>query len=289
VRGFTFDNPNAVLSEFVDLIARSREICERQFAPENVSEGKCGVVLLTRNTLRIPQISSPVMLPDWFPRFGGQTTSVILEDVTWSGDATLDCDEASIPDISRRLFDLDGALLARLSATHRQSTDFTDALWSHLCGGENYLLSKFFVDAAESRRKVHNANNFRPSTAGAQFLVARVWRTVQRNHAERIGKLGDALATALQLPDPLERSWHQTMVSILARPANPPKTEAAAFASSMLVSVAASAQYITAAAHADAYGSYPVPLLRSLSYDFRTGLASATSILTTLDAKAEIS
>lgn len=55
------------------------------------------------------------------------------------------------------------------------------------------------------------------------------------------------------------------------------------FARNVLVTVATSCQVLTAAAHADAYGHYPVSLLQALSFDLRRSLAGAETVIQRLD------
>ena len=63
VREAVFDNPNAVLSELIQLIGRNRKAFEDQLAGTGARPERIGVVLLTRTTLGLPQIPSPVTLP----------------------------------------------------------------------------------------------------------------------------------------------------------------------------------------------------------------------------------
>jgi len=284
VRDALFDNPDAMLTEFVNLISRNRDAFDRQLNSLDTRPDKCGVVLLTRRAPAMPQISSPATMPGWFPQVGGRTISVILEDLTWSGDAPLDCEEATVPEVCARLFTVDGVLLNRLSAVHSRSRASTDALWSRLEGEGPHAFGDFLAAAATFRDGVGNAASFRPDARAGSTFVARIWRTMQHTAPESVGRLAEALANALDLPEPIGHSWYQTMVSVLSRPASPSPSERRAFASNILRTVAVSAQFITVAAHADAYASYPVPLIRSLSFDLRRGLADAQLVLIGLDA-----
>jgi hypothetical protein len=58
-----------------------------------------------------------------------------------------------------------------------------------------------------------------------------------------------------------------------------PAHEGARFVRNLLLTLTASAQLITAAAHADAYRAYPVPLLRAASFDLRRAVTDAVRVL----------
>jgi hypothetical protein len=67
-------------------------------------------------------------------------------------------------------------------------------------------------------------------------------------------------------------------VAVLLRPTNPPKG-AARFGRNVLVTVFASSQFVTGAAHADAYPPFPVSLLAGASYDLRKALTRMIEVI----------
>ena len=64
LRDVRFTNPNALLADFVELVEEHRALVEKRFS---AGCDRCAFVLLSRTELAIPQISSPVVLPEWFP------------------------------------------------------------------------------------------------------------------------------------------------------------------------------------------------------------------------------
>ncbi|MEU6876924.1 hypothetical protein [Streptomyces sp. NPDC046712] len=281
VRGAPFENVNAVLDDFVALIQEHRAACEKHLTGDGATERRA-VVLLARNTLRLPQVSSPVALPTWFPRLGGQTTSVIIEDLTWRAESPLNTAEAAIGEACQLLFDLEGDLLERLHAVCAQKRAATDSFWSLIQRDGDGSFADFIDGVRASRHEVRNPSSYRPSVREGSSLVARIWGKTQATHPDGLGKPGKALALALALPESAVASWHRSLVSVLSRPSGPLTAEQA-FTINVLVTVTATCQMITAAAHADAYPSYPVPLIRSMSFDLRQGLAGARRVLLSLD------
>ncbi|MEU3984867.1 hypothetical protein AB0F77_33200 [Streptomyces sp. NPDC026672] len=283
VRGTPFDNANAVLDDFVAILEENQEACEKHLGGD-VTTDRRAVVLLARTTLQLPQISSPVTLPDWFPGLGGRTPSVIIEDLTWRAESPLNTAEAAVDELCRRLFELEGALVDRLSSVCARKKAETDGFWDMVRRGEEDPSFADFLDGVRrARHEVHNPSSYRPSVREGSSLVARVWGRTQATTPDGLGKLGKALARALALPESADASWHRSIVSVLFRPSLRPPSDHQAFAVNVLVTVGATCQVITAAAHADAYPSYPVPLIRSLSFDLRQGLAGARRTLISLD------
>jgi hypothetical protein len=281
VRTSGFNSPNSVLNDFVDLIADNRKLCE-QALTINGRFKKFGIVCLSRRTLGIPQVPSPATFPPWFPKVGNRRISVLIEDVTWTGRAPLSSEESGIPALSAALFDLEGSLLRRLGEVHACDPGAADAFWEHLRGSEAYRFDGFISDSAAFREGIFKSE-YRPSTREGRSLTARLWRKVQSTQPDAVGKVGAALSIALQLPEPLGVEWYRTLLSMLARTGNRARSDRDDFAMSLVATTTASLQFITAAKHSERY-MVPVPLSRSLSYDLRSGLASARSVLATLEA-----
>ncbi|MFJ3790389.1 hypothetical protein [Kitasatospora sp. NPDC090091] len=281
VRGTPFENVNAVLDDFVAILQEHQEACEKHLTGDGTTERRA-VVLLARNTLRLPQVSSPVALPAWFPRLGGQTTSVVIEDLTWRAESPLNTAEAAIGDVCQLLFDLEGALSERLHAVCAQNKAATDSFWSLTRRDGDGSFADFIDGVRRSRHEVRNPSSYRPSVREGSSLVARIWGKTQATHPDGLGKPGKALALALALPESVDASWHRSLVTVLFRPSGALPAQQA-FAINVLVTITAACQMITAAAHADAYPSYPVPLIRSMSFDLRQALAGARRVLLSLD------
>ncbi len=279
VRGRGFENANALLDNLVALIADNRELCEKSLST-HPNAASIAVVCLSKNTLHVPVAGSPVRFPDWFPLIGAQTVMISVDDVTWTGEAALSCPEAAIPALCAALFDLEGAMLTRLTAARKTARGASDVLWDHLRRDERF--DRFLASAADYRRSIKRKEDYRPEGKDGRSVAVRIWQKVETTNPDRLGRLAGALADALLLPETLGISWHRAMPSILARPGAWRRTEMEDFAHSLIVTVATSMQFITASHHS-ARVLVPVPLIRSMSYDLREGLASAASVITIVD------
>ncbi|MFC9058431.1 hypothetical protein ACFTXB_10280 [Streptomyces sp. NPDC057074] len=283
VRRAPFDNVNAVLDDFVVLLEENQEACEKYLTGDAATDRRA-VVLLARNTLQLPQVSSPVRLPAWFPRIGGRTPSVIIEDLTWRAESPLNTAEAAIGELCQLLFELEGVLLDRLYAVCMQKKAETASFWDQVRReGDGPSFNEFLDGVRRARYEVRNPSSYRPSVREGSSLVARIWGKTQGTAPDGLSRIGKSLARALALPESADTSWHRSIVAVLFRPSSLPPSDQQAFAINILVTIGATCQMITAAAHADAYPSYPVPLIRSISFDLRQGLAGARRSLIALD------
>jgi hypothetical protein len=276
IRDTRFTNPNAILAEFVEVVAQNKELCEQRL---DRSCEKCAFVLLSRTELAIPQISSPVVLPAWFPLGGGGAISMLIEDLTWTADAPLGASEVRIGDLCECLLALEETFVARVSIVrevdHRRTNAFLD-----LVRRDPAETLEGILDAAnEHRTLVTTPIAFRPSLRDGRTLIARLWAVAQERQPEDMKGPSKALATALDLPNAIELVWHESISSVLRRPSGGEPPEQLRFARNVLMTVATACQLITAAAHADAYAHYPVPLLRSLSLDLRRSLTDAETVI----------
>src|SRR5207245_4070128 len=89
LRGVGFDNPNAVLSDLNKLIHDHKHEFER--GPHSIStDSKPLVILLLSLTpFTLPQISSLITLPPWFPKSRGENVFLMIEDLTVTANGSL--------------------------------------------------------------------------------------------------------------------------------------------------------------------------------------------------------
>ncbi len=276
VHGARFENPNSVFDDFAALVRDERKVLEQELRGTEHNDA-CAIVLVGRSELRVSQASSPVPLPEWFPVAGGTTVTGRIEDLSWSAETPLSAELARIESLCRLLFELDGALVDVLTARQNDRRALQSLFDRIHRDGES--LTDLFEQAKRARHDVRNPTAYRPSIRDRQTILARLWFLVQSEKPDGLLASVKALQRALGVPDELDQPWHETLVAVLSRPANRDPHEGARFVRNLLLTLTASAQLITAAAHADAYRAYPIPLVRSVSYDLRSGLADAINVL----------
>jgi hypothetical protein len=284
VRGHGFVNPNAVQDDLRSLVELNRHACE---PIANRLGAICGpgLVLLARTALGIPQVSSPVTFPEWFPRVGGTTVPVQIVDLTWTADAPLSAPEARCPEIAELLFAVEGALLHRLETVRQRDHNASSALVELIRrdSEERLGLAELVSGAIEFRTTVSTPASFRPSLREGRSLVARLWGVVQSEPPERLGRSAKALACALDLEGLQNCGRYESLATVLRRPTSPDPTPSRRSARNLLVTIASGCQLLTAAAHADDYSRYSVVLLRSTSFDLRLSLDDAERSLRSAD------
>ena len=276
LREAAFDNPNAILNDLMAMLERNRDVSLETLT--RCQSERLAVVLISRSRLSVPQASSPVALPHWVPG-GTRTVSVIIEDLSWTSDAPLNCPEARLDELCERLFELEDAVLSRLEDVYDHDKSSADAFYTAVKrdddGDRKYgqLLTEFRT----SRRAVSNPRAYRPSRREGTSLVSRLWVLGHAHNPEDM-KPGKALARALALPDG-QRVTAESLASVVRRPSSPVTDPSVAFTRDLLAALAATCQVVTAAAHSDAYERYPVSLLSSYSYDLLRALTRCQQAL----------
>ncbi len=187
-----------MLSDLVSLLDHNQEDALRCYSAAESAE-QLGIVLIARNALMIAQASSPALMPAWVPRWADTLLSVTLRDITWTADAPLNSPEARIGNLRERLFTLEGELLERLQAVHAAEHGRSNALMELLRRSPDERLTSFIDSVQQQRRRLSNAEGYRPSRRDGASLVARLWDVVQTQHPEALGRPSRALAQALHL------------------------------------------------------------------------------------------
>lgn len=277
IRDSSFNNPNAVAQDLVRILGANRVACEAVLFPSPLSLN-CGVIILGRTPLLIPQSSSPVRLPDWFPTRAGEITSLFLEDLTWIADASLNCPEARISEICVHLYGLEGALVTSLIEANGKNHNVGNALMDMIRQDGDGKYSALLGEFEAHHAGITAPSSFRPSLREGRSITGRIWRIVQGRSPEGLNAPSKALAKAAGFSE-ASLSGSDSFAAVLTRPSNRDDSSATRFMRNILTTVASACQFVTAASHADQYSRYPVPLLVSFSYDLRKSLASAERAL----------
>ena len=280
-----FNNPNALLSDLRSLLERNR----KQFLLVAAPRGRClDVVLLTRSPLRIPQVSSPIVLPDWFPVLPGQEIDVRLVVLADSiEDTLLNADEARVEQMSELLGRLEQLLVERLEEVHRARPARLDRLFGGLRVADRELSQQAREVVQTFRRYVQaipNVRGYRPSVRESRSLVSLLIRLVLRSSPDELAKWGEGLAEALDLGK--EDRIRPPILSVMCRPSRRLQPQAMT-GHSILTTIYWAYQFITGAAHAGEYPSFPVGLIHSTSVDLRRALQDSAEMVRTLPHPAD--
>lgn len=241
------------------------------------------LILLTRRELAVVDASSPIELPDWYPvsRARGETVTTTVQELTWEVAISLGDEALLLEDISRLLYDLDVAVVARLRealvASKRKVQRVEALLFSGSSLDEDLDRIEAALDTARASKE-----HYRPSTRPGRddSIVAKIWRLVNSTGPDGLVKCASALAFALEPGHAVaDQPVAASLVAVLNRTSNPIPSDADRWCFNLLIAVRSACQLLTAAAHAEEYPRFPVVLLKSVSQDLRRFLDKAVTTL----------
>ncbi len=258
-----FEDPNGMSDDLNGVLNRCRDWFSHEHVDLVIREERLSIVLVSKRPLGVPQISSPVELPDWFPVWPGHLLSVTIERVNDSVGVSIGSNDVPISDLKGALFDLEGALRDRLEHVYRSSQDS----WARLCAhpGTGWSASDFAARVfQDSRSLVGERRDFRPGGGReSPYIVSflhRMWCDCSHNGLHAIAcDLADALAIGGRGSVPLQFS----LPSLVARPFKPPLADTPrgiVFSRNVILLSAQSIQLCNAASHADGYPRFPAIL-----------------------------
>jgi hypothetical protein len=274
VRSDGFDNPNAMLSDLIELVEGNRPAFQVPGA-----RGPVTMLLLGKAPLRVAQLGSPAVLPEWFPAIGGRTVFVEIEDLTYTADASLSHETLQINRIAEELWALERALVDRIEAVHKSDHRQTNALLSYLRAIDSSVTIPSLIEASRAYRlRFYDPAGFRPSAREKQCFVSRLVLLVSSTSPSELSSRCAAIAQALGCVN-IDTAPKETMPAVMLRPTQRDPNHGVRLARNIALTSFAAFQLMNANAHSGEYGRYPVLLLRGISHDLRMGLSSITTFL----------
>lgn len=271
IRDASFDAPNALMSDLVELISNHRDAFNYFADPTTIPKDRVVVLLLSRTEFALPQVASPAVLPHWFPIDGGRTVDVVIDDLTKSAEVPYNAEEANTEALCEGLFELEGVLLARLRKVHQDDRRLTNAFLDSIRLKDETRGFVEILDEAEGfRGTIGSPTGFRPSAREARSLVGRFLRIVSASSADALTGHSRALGGALSAGGVEAPSWCALVV--LSRSATPDGTVEGKLGRGVLLTSYYVSQLVTTAAHADQYPKVNLSLLRAVSHDLRKSL-----------------
>ncbi len=272
IRERLFVDGNMVLSDFVKLVTSNRSAFERLAAERH---DRLSIVVVAREELRLPQVGSPVVLPEWFPVNGGKEVHFRLSDLAVRVEVDLlNCDEARIEDTAAALFELECVVAERLEQVQRQAAAVQEGLWSLLFEAKELKVPR--SDILQMFRQhcegVVNPRAYRPSVANGKSLGSRLLRLVLKSSPDQLAIASDVCAKALMCQE--EVVLQPSLFAVMLRPVRRP-TQAAMSCHALLLAFYGGYQFVTGAAHAGEYPGYPLALIYSTSMDIRRSLRAS--------------
>lgn len=270
-----FADPDGI----VDDLSLTIQENEAWFTPARreliIRDQKFSIVLVSKRPLGVPQLSSPVSLPDWFPLWPSRLLTANIKSVFSS--ITLSLASSDIPEaaINNALFMLEHATSNRLAAVLQSTPTAANQLMAAIANSPSAPASiAGLVASSKAGCQLRTGDEFRPGGAGdSDFIVsqlARVWRDCPPKDRQ---KLATHAADALGLSDASAIDTQFSLMSLLTRgkeklPTTPARIT---FCRNLLGTVSDVVQFINGRHHADEFPQFPAVL----TITFATELANS--------------
>lgn len=272
IREHSFYNANSLLSDTVRLFTANRTEIEglKSSQPTRIT-----ALLLGKEEFRLPQTSSPIELPAWFPILGGVETSFRISDLGRQAEVNLlSCEEIRIRQLSELVFELERSIVQRLEAVASQdaarATEFIAKLLGTAASATDgaALLTGYrqHVDSVPTSRE------YRPQAGTVASLLSKVVKLTHRSSPKDLAR--DVSTFASAIGDTSAHTLNPSLFAVFLRPTIP-LSPAEKNWQYIFLGLYQAYQLMNGYHHAGDYGSYPISLLYSTSIDLRRFLQDA--------------
>lgn len=265
LRSNLFLTSNALMADLATLISGN----EQEFRElKKLSPSHLTVVIISNELLSIPQASSPVYLPDWFPILGGKEIFVRIEDVFDTAQlAPLNSEGARIDLIASLLFETESIIVRRLRYVVETQEGQVRALIDSLRaeGGINGGSTDSHLQNYEAHLAgVSVARAYRPGAKSKNSLLSKLIYQVLKNSPDSLAPFSKKLAAALALKT--MPKLKPSLFGVMLRPSLV-LGDAEANSHFGILAFYQAYQLMNAAAHAGEYPSYPASLVLANAKD----------------------
>lgn len=272
VRDNGFFNANAILSDVLRLFTENQSVFE-DFREEAVQ--RISVILLGKNDFKLPQGSSPITLPHWFPVWPGRETFFDISDLAMSSEvALLDCPEARIEQIAEFTYKLEMAIVTRLFAMQSTGIEKLQKFVGTAHGGGT--VPDCTACVADYRTELNQSGDpraYRPNAAKeAKSLISRLLKLASNHSPKQLNTIAESFAECFGNSGHIR--LRPTLFAVMLRPPAKMSIDAANWHAIILAFYQAY-QLMNSAAHAGEYPHYSISLQFVNSVDLRSFLAAA--------------
>lgn len=270
-----FADPDGI----VDDLSLTIQENEAWFTPARreaiLRDQKFSIVLISRRPLGVPQLSSPVSLPDWFPLWPSRLLTAIIKSI--SSSITLSLASPDIPEatINNALFTLEHAVINRLETVLQSTPNAADKLMTTIANSPA-APTNIVALVADSKASLQSrtGNEFRPGGAtDSSFIVSQLARAWRDCHPRDRHVLANHAADALGLSDTSAIDIQFSLMSLLTRGREKLATTPThiTFCRNLLCTVSDVVQFVNGRHHADEFPQFPA----LLTINFATELANS--------------
>ena len=278
-----FDDPNGISDDLVRTISDNvKWFCEKN-RNSIVRERKFSLVLISKRPLNIPQLSSPVTLPDWFPLWASTLLTATIESITNSVDISLASPDIPIASINSSLHELEIALCDRLEDVYKKAPSAATPLLIRIGGKKGAADLALLVNQSKIYRDKTSPADFRPGgSAKSHFLVSHLFRQWWECSHNDLHSLAVDFADALGIQSSTAIETQYALSTLLTRTVKPPLSETppgVTFARNVLVSLSHVIQLTNATHHAGDYPNFPALLTINFARDLDRSCKCAADAL----------
>jgi hypothetical protein len=277
-----FQDANGVSDDLSLTIQDNQAWCTTQ-ARELVAEHRrFSLVLVSKRPLGIPQVSSPVSLPDWFPQWPGKILVANVQSVFAA--ITLSLGSPDIPQaaINSALFELEHALCHRLRVVAGLAPTAADALMGVVGTGAAPTNVADLIASSSQGLQARSGLEFRPGgSIDSGFIVshfARVWRDCQPTNRHALASHASA-AMGLSPVSGIDAQYGLTALLSRGKEKFTATPAHITFSRNLMVTVSDVVQFVNGIHHADEFPQFPAVLTITFAKDLAASCRAAASAL----------
>jgi hypothetical protein len=281
-----FDDPNGIPDDLAQVIEAQLAWFSEKNRAAIINEQKFSMVLISKRPLGLPQIGSPVTLPEWFPLWPNKLLMVTIQSITDSVDISVGSSDVPIAQMNASLHALEAAISARLLSVFQRTPAASAKLCARFGGSKGPANLIAMVATSDTGRNQGAPEEFRPGGAATSaFLVSHLFRQWWDSSHGKLHDLSIDIANALDVHTSSRIQAQYSLASLLTRSKNPPLATTPAgviFARNALISLSHSIQFTNAAYHCGDYPNFPALLTISYAKDLARSCRSAADALSSL-------
>lgn len=284
VKGGDFDDANGIIDDLARTIEANRSWFTEQMRNAVIRDQKFSLALISKAPLGVPQLSSPVALPDWFPAWPDRLITVNITSIAHSIDLSLASPDIPITLINSALFNLERSLCERLDAVRSTDAGKLAPLFARAGGSKGAPDSEKLLSRAMEETIARSPEDFRPGGgADSPHMVSMLFRLWWECSPGNLHDLAKLLAEALDIVDDTTVQAQYSLGSLLTRTTRPLPSKTppgVMFARNALVSLSHAIQFTNATHHASDYPNFPAMLTIAYARDIaRSCKAAADGLL----------
>lgn len=279
VKGGDFDDANGIIDDLARTMEANRSWFTEQMRSAVIRDQKFSLALISKAPLGVPQLSSPVALPDWFPAWPERLITVKITSIAHSIDLSLASPDVPIALINSALLDLERALCERLDTVRASDPSKLERLFQRAGGSGGGLDPSKLITKAKTEASACSPDDFRPGGgADSPHVVSMLFRLWWDCSPGSLHDLAKMLAEALDIADNTAVHAQHSLGSLLTRTTRPPPSKTppgVMFARNALVSLSHAIQFTNAAHHAGDYPNFPAMLTIAYARDIARSCKAA--------------